>query len=206
MSLDTLANVKARLGVTTSADDTLLGLLQASADTVVANYCNRDFEGGTFTEYFPGGSEFLPLKNFPVTAVTSVKVDPAHAFGADTVVLATAYVVHAERGVIQALGGPFLPVEHSGLVNEEVRGWAAGPRAVQVVYSTATGQVPADVMEAYARLVGYWYRRVKTEAATNFQNLAQQKYGDTFVIFGSPTNGLPADVTELLAPYRVPLV
>ena len=56
MSLDTLANVKARLGITSSADDTLLGLLQDSADQAVANYCNRDFAGGTFTEYHSGGS------------------------------------------------------------------------------------------------------------------------------------------------------
>src|SRR5947208_5375071 len=172
MSLDTLSNVKARLGVTSSADDTLIGLLQDSGDAVVANYCNRDFEGGTFTEYFPGGSEFVPLRNFPVTAVTSVKVDPAYAFGSDTVVPATAYVVHAERGVVQALGGPFLPGERRGLVNADVRGWTGGPRAVQVVYTTATGQVPADVKAAYARLVGHWYRQVKTEAAANFENLA----------------------------------
>jgi integrase len=66
MSLDTLANVKARLGVTSSADDTLIGLLQDSGDTVVANYCNRDFAGGTFTEYFPGGSEFVFFPGFSV--------------------------------------------------------------------------------------------------------------------------------------------
>jgi hypothetical protein len=47
---------------------------------------------------------------------------------------------------------------------------------------------------------------VKTDVASNFQNLAQQKYGDTFVIFGGPGGGLPTDVTELLKPYRVSLV
>lgn len=206
MSLDTLANVKARLGITSSADDTLLGLLQDAADQAVANVCNRDFAGGTFTETFPGGSEFVYLRNFPVASVTTVKVDPAYGFGADTVVPATAYVVHAERGVVQALGGPFLPGERSGLVNVDVRGWTAGPAVVQVVYATATGQVPADVKEAYARLVGHWYRQVKTEVGSNFQNVAQQKYGDTFVIFGPARGGLPAEVAELLAPYRVPLI
>jgi len=69
MSLDTLANVKARLGVTTSADDTLLGLLQNSADKWVSNYCGRDFGGGTYTESHPGGSEFVHLKNFPVQSI-----------------------------------------------------------------------------------------------------------------------------------------
>jgi hypothetical protein len=208
MALDTLANVKSRLGITTSADDTLLGLLQDSADKAVENYCNRDFAGGSFTEYHPGGTEFVHLRNFPVDTVTSVKVDSARAFGAETLVLAADYVVHYERGVIQSVVGPFLPRDRPGLVNAEIRTWTRGPRIVQVVYATATSQVPADVKEAYARLVGHGYRKVKTDLASNFQNVAQQKYGDTFVIFGGKDRdaGLPADVAELLGPYRVPLV
>ena len=38
--------------------------------------------------------------------MTSVKVDPAYVFGADTVVPTSRYVVHPDRGVIQAVGGP----------------------------------------------------------------------------------------------------
>lgn len=206
MSLDTLSNVKARLGITTSADDTLLGLLQDAADATIANHCHRDFEGGTFTEYFAGGLEFAHLRNFPVASVTTVKVDPAYVFGADTVIPASGYVVHSDRGVIQSVGGPFLPTGRAGLVNADVREWTRGPRVVQVVYATATGQVPADVKEAYARLVGHGYRKVKTEVGSNFQNVAQQKYGDTFVIFAAPAGGLPADVIKMLGQYRTPLV
>jgi hypothetical protein len=172
----------------------------------VANYCNRDFAGGTFTEYFPGGSEFAHLRNFPVDAVTSVKLDPAYFFGPDTVLPASGYVVHSERGVIQSLGGPFMPIGRTGLVNAHVEQGNRNPRAVQVVYSTLTGQVPGDVKEAYARLVGHGYRRVKTDLAANYQNVAQQKFADTFVIFTAASGALPADVTDLLAPYRVPLV
>jgi len=207
MALDTLANVKTRLGITTSADDTLLGLLQDSADKAVENYCNRDFAGGTFTEYHAGGSEFIHLRNFPVDTVTSLKVDSARVFGAETLVPAADYVVHADRGVIQSVVGPFLPRDRAGLVNVEVRTWTRGPRVVQVIYATVTSQVPADVKEAYARLVGHWYRKVKTDAASNFQNVQQQKYGDTFVIFGAneARAGLPSEVEELLAQYRVPV-
>jgi predicted SpoU family rRNA methylase len=208
MSLDTLANVKARLGIATSADDTLLGLLQDSADKAVENYCNRDFAGGTYTEYHPGGSEFVHLRNYPVDVVTSVKVDVTRAFGAETLVSASDYVVHADRGVIQSVAGPFLPRGRDGLVNTAVRAWTRGPRVVQVVYSTLTSQVPADVKEAYARLVGHWYRQVKTESAASFQNVMQQKVGEMFTIFGGEGSaaGLPAEVAELLAPYRGPLV
>src|SRR5262249_48950013 len=121
MSLDTLANVKARLGVTTSADDTLLGLLQNSADKWVSNYCGRDFGGGTYTEYHPGGSESLHRRTSPVQSVTSVNVDPGYVSAPAPAAPATSYVVHAERGVIQSLAAPFPPpAEQQGLVNRHV--------------------------------------------------------------------------------------
>jgi hypothetical protein len=207
MSLDTLANVKTRLGVATSADDSLLALLQDAADNFIKNWCDRDFEGGSFTEYHPGGAPFVYLRNYPVASVTSVNVDSSYTFAATTLLPATAYVVHTDWGVIQSLNGPLFPPCRSGLVNREVSVWTRGPRVVQVVYATATGQVPGDVKEAYARLVGHWYRRVKTESAAGFLNVTHQKFGDAAVIYSSDTAGeLPDDVRELLAPYRVPRV
>src|SRR5436309_14989456 len=109
MSLDTLANVKARLGITTSADDSLLGLLQDSADAWVAGYCEHDVAGGTFTEYHPGATAFVFPRNYPVTGVTSVKVDAGYGLGASTLVPATAYAVHAERGLSQPLAAAVRP-------------------------------------------------------------------------------------------------
>src|SRR5439155_2647529 len=204
MSLDTLANVKTRLGISTSADDSLLGLLQDSADAWVAGYCERDFAGGTFTEYHPGATAFLFLRNFPVSSVTSVKADAGYGFGASTVVPATAYVVHTERGVIQSLVGAFLPVPLP-----DVAPWGYGPRNVQVVYTTATGAVPADVKEAYALLIGHWYRHVKTQIASGFQDVIQQTFGDTTLIFSKDQlAGLPVpdEVRRLLSPYRGPVI
>ena len=203
MSLDTLANVKTRLGITTSTDDSLLGLLQDSADAWVAGYSERDFAGGTFAEYHPGGTAYLFLRNYPVTGVTSVKADAGYGFGASTLVPATAYVVHAERGVVQSLAGAFLPVP---LPN--VPPWDYGPRNVEVVYATATGSVPADVKEAYALLVGHWYRHVKTQVASGFQDVIQQTFGGTTLIFSKDQlAGLPVpdEVRRLLAPYRTPV-
>ena len=60
-----------------------------------------------------------------------------------------------------------------------------------------------------ALLVGHWYRQVKTQVATGFQNLTQQKAGDLFATYarealiGWPP---PADVLRLLTPYRQPLI
>ena len=205
--IDTQANLKTRLGVTGAADDALLTLLQDSADAVIDNYCDRAFAGGTYTEYLPGGSEFLHVRNYPVDTVTSVKVDPTRTFGPETLVAANTYVVHADRGVVQSVVGPFLPGDRNGLVNAEVRLWTSGPRIVQIVYSVLTGQVPNDVKEAYARLVGHWYRKLKTETANAFVNLSEQKFGDAVAVYsGGELGAVPADVAQLLAPYRTPHV
>lgn len=204
MSLDTLANVKARLGVSGSADDSLLTLLQASADDFIKNWCERDFEGGTFTEYHSGGSAFVYLRNYPVTSITAVKVDPSGAFGSESVIPSSAYVVHTDWGVIQSLGGPLLPRAGHGLVSNDIAFWSRGPRVVQVVYATAAGAVPNDVKEAYARLVGSWYRRVKTESAVNFLDVSQQRFGDAVLSFAPLAASPPDDVRGLLAPYRAP--
>src|SRR5207245_684718 len=138
MSLDTLANVKTRLGITGTTDDSLLTLLQNSADKRIAAWCDRDFGGGTYTEYHPGGSEFVHLRNLPVQAVTSVNVDPGYVFGSSTILSSSSYVIHLERGVIQSLVGPFAPhVDRHGLVNRHVYNWTKGPRVIQVVYTVA---------------------------------------------------------------------
>lgn len=202
MSLDTLANVKARLGVVGSADDALLDLLRESATASIANYCDRDFLGGSFTELHPGES-FVFLRNFPVASVTSVKVDASRTFGPESLVSSDDYVVHSDRGVIQWVNGPLPLRSRTGLVNGDLRLWTADPQVVQVIYTTATSAVPDDVKEAFARLVGHGYRRVKTDQAANFQSVAQQKYGETFVIFERRAeSAIPVDVASMLAPYR----
>jgi hypothetical protein len=209
MSLDTLANVKTRLGITTSADDSLLGLLQNSADKWIANYCGCDFGGGTYTEYHPGGSEFVHLKNFPVQSVTSVNVDPGYVFGSNTILSTTAYVVHLERGVIQSLVGPFAPrMDRQGLVNRHVYNWTKGPRVIQVIYTVAAG-IADDILEAYALLIAHWYRGVKTATSMGYANLTNQNLGPlklTYVPERLTAYPIPPEIMVLLAPYRAPSI
>ena len=204
MSLDTLANVKSRLGIATSADDTLIGLLQSSADSWIGNYCGRDFVGGTYTEYFPGNTEFLTLANFPIVSVTSVNVDPAQVFGPSTIIDPSTYVVHSERGVIQSKVGPFVSqYRNPGLVNADRGIWTRSPRAVQVIYGTATNNVPNDVKEAYAQIINHWYGQVKTQVAAGFQNLEEFKLGDMIYRYDQLAHlPIPAEIERLLAPYR----
>lgn len=188
MSLDTLANVKTRIGLTTSADDALLDLLRASADEFVTQHCGRSFEAGTYTECFPGGRPVVRLRNFPVSSVTSVKFDLSGAFGPETALATTSYSLEAERGLLWSRGGRF----------------PCGPNSLQVVYATSAA-VPGDVMHAYADLVAHWYRHVKTMIASQYQDVTQQTFGVTTAIFAKDQIAglpLPATLLRALAPYR----
>ena len=80
---------------------------------------------------------------------------------------------------------------------------------MQVVYTVAAGAVPADVRQAYALLVGHWYRHTKTQVAAGFQNFTQQTFGGATSIFAKDQIAglpLPGDIPRLLAPYRAPLL
>jgi hypothetical protein len=196
--IETRDNVKASLLIAGSGDDDLLNWLMDAAAGYVRDLTGRDFDGGTFTELHPAGRATLFLRNFPVTSVTSVKVDAARLFGVETARPADSYVLHADRGVIESLAGPFLAP----------RGRDDWPAAVQVVYATATG-APAAVKEAFAQLVGHWYRQAKTFSDQEYQMLLERDGGTSAKTWSwSLTRGLtlPPGVRELLEPYRVPPV
>jgi len=201
MALDTLANVKSVLSITVATDDTMLTQLMDAADSFVEEHTGRSFEGGAFTETHPGGSDKVFLQNFPVAAITSLRVDPDRAFGSETERDPTTYVVHADRGVIESLTGPFLQPYRKGSDD-----W---PESVQAIYNTATGSVPNAVKQAYSDLIGHWYRLAKTHSDANFLLLTELDDGTTVKTYSwSLTRGLtiPPGVLELLKGFRVPSI
>jgi uncharacterized phiE125 gp8 family phage protein len=195
-----LSDLKAQLLISGSSDDTVLNQLIAAADSFIAQHTGRDFAGGTFTEYHAAGGSRAFLRNFPVTAITSLKVDPNRAFGSDTVLDTSRYVLIADRGVIESIDGPFLP-------HRSARGSDDWPGALKVVYTTATSAIPSGVTEAFNQLVSHWYRQIKTNADTAFRDVLElTSGGDTK---GYPWNlttglGIPAGVRKLLDVFRVP--
>ncbi len=201
MALDTLANVKSLLGIATPLDDTLLGQLMDAAESFIQKHTGRDFEGGAFTESHPAGGPSIFLANYPIATVNSLKVDPDRVFGSTTERDPATYVIHADRGVIESLSGPFLQPYRKGSND-----W---PESVKVVYATATGSVPAGVKQAYSDLVGHWYRLAKTNSDAGFLMLTElTSAGDTKGYSWSLTRGLtiPPGVLEMLASFRIPAI
>ncbi len=199
MPLDTLANVKTSLFITGTTDDAVLNRLIDAADAFILEYTGRVFAGGSFTELHPAGHAFVFLNNFPVDTVTSLKVDAARQFGPETVRAADTFVVHAARGVIESVDGPFLK-PRAGRTDD----W---PAALEVVYSTPTNQVPAAVKEAFCQLIGHWYRFAKTAPAQSFEMLLRKvdASGEKEWPWSLATgNLLPPGFFQMLEPYCVP--
>jgi uncharacterized phiE125 gp8 family phage protein len=188
--LDALADVKQALGITGSDDDDLLEQLQEMADDTIARHCGRDFLGGAFTELHPADGRMIFLANYPVTVLTSVKVDPDGDFGAQTLLDPDAYTLVAERGVLVARGGRF--------------GTRYAPAAVQVVYATAEDAVPAAVSRAYIDLVGHWYRQVKTNVNLNQLNVVSRNESDIETRYVPANADIPVAIIRTLNLFRVP--
>ena len=190
MALDTLSNVKLGLGILEAAEDANLTRLMAAADDFIADFCDRTFEAATCIETHPARGRFVFLRNWPVETLDELYVDAGRAFPASSLRPSADWVLHADRGVVESVGGAFLDGECPG--------------AIRAVYET-TGEIRADLRRAYARLVGFYLRRQKTEVGAEFRNVAQQRRGDSFVIYSSASDAVPADVLRVLERYRCPV-
>ncbi len=79
--LTTTARFKSYAGITSSDDDTLIGLLVARATNAIQVHCNRDFVVTTYREFYDGdGQNELILSNFPVISVSMLGVGRQDAF------------------------------------------------------------------------------------------------------------------------------
>ena len=77
--LDTLNNVKTRLGITTTADDAFLTAQIEYISSVIEAYCGRIFLADDYIQTFyredMKRSPLLEMFHYPVNAVTEIKVD-----------------------------------------------------------------------------------------------------------------------------------
>jgi len=78
-ALTSLANLKTYLGITGSAQDTLLELLIDKTTVFIETYCGRRFKETTYTneEYDGTGNRELLLNNYPVTSFNRLQTNNA---------------------------------------------------------------------------------------------------------------------------------
>ncbi len=141
MSLCTLAQLKARQGITTSSQDTLLtailtgvsGQLSAAADRPARGGLAKTTTTRTLSVREPGVS-ILYLRHWPIVTVTQVKEAMFKAFGdATALVEDTDFMVDYERGELIRMGfwlkgGLTVQLTYTGgyTVPDDYSTWATG--------------------------------------------------------------------------------
>lgn len=153
--LTTIAALKLWLGISASTDDVALGALITAASGDFLQRCNRaSLVTNSYAERYDGqGSCRLLLRNYPVTAVSSVQI------GAVTVPQSTDYQMDGwvfDRFGISLIGAYWF--------------WP-GVQNVAVTYTAGYASVPPEVSQAVNSMCASWWRRRQWTDQTS-KNLA----------------------------------
>lgn len=136
MSLCTLADVKAYIGVSSSSTDAVLTTLVTNASAMVEAFCNRTFAQASYTETRNGNDKAqMCLANTPVTAVASLSVDGA-----------------AVSPAVGATGSGFV-FDDMSIYLRNTGAFTKGVQNVAISYTAGFATVPPDVAQACIELV-----------------------------------------------------
>lgn len=182
--------------------DSDLQTLMNQASAVVKEYIGRDIESATYTEFYDGdGYRDIGLRQRPVTAITSVWIDPEGYYGDGSGSFTTSDLQVA--GEDYALVRNNLTLSKTGLLR-----WGRWPRGtgnIKVTYVGGYTTVPADIQLAVHQ-VAAWIRKTAEHGGSS---LASENLGDYGYALGGPVGtmtgigvGFPVMVRQILARHR----
>jgi hypothetical protein len=154
--LDTLSNVKSRLGITTSADDTFLTSQITFVSDSIEGYCRRVFTETDFTQTFYVGdytpASIMELFHFPLTDVTSIVEDGVTVDVAE-------YRIHKPTGRITRLSGygEFFYAEET-----------------VVLYTSGYAAIPSPILAVLDSIVQERYNKKTSGVGLNFGSDVQR--------------------------------
>lgn len=186
--LTVLETVKEELSITSSATDDLLSRLISEQSAVAAAYCGRQFAQETIVDTFRvfcGPCQPLVLSRSPIDSITTI-------VEAGTTLAADDFEYDSDSGFVWRLSG------------DDRSTWADGKTEVTFIAGyELLAELPRDVERAVLQLIklSYFGRtrdpRAKSETVEGIGSI------DFWVGNVPGKSGLPADVTELLNPYRM---
>ncbi len=183
-ALTTLAMAKSHLGVTAgdTTQDARVELFINAASQVIETYCDRKFHSQTFTEFQHGRrSNMILLKQYPVTAIASVRIDRDHVFtDSNTLLEATEYSITDDE---------------SGIVLY-TRQFPLGYNNVKVVYTAgfATGRTELTQLELACLWLVEWY----------YMHRSRGDMGRTSKSKGDESTGIMDDVPPMIVSILEP--
>jgi len=157
--LCTLDDVKSRLGITKTDDDTVIGSIIAGMESIFNIFTSRLLlqNSADATEYYTGRGMYLHLKRYPIISLTSVKEALDYDFTS-----AIALTVNSEYRLINS--------GKNGIIYRVCSAWPDLPDCIEVKYrggycaagaTPASGEIalPADIREAAILQVCLFFKR-----------------------------------------------
>lgn len=210
MALTTLADVKTFLGISDTSEDVKLTAMVSQADAAIKQYCGRQLESASRTEYYDGdGTAALLLRQRPVTSVTSVHVDEGGyaGQGTDAFPSTTAWTAgtdffvrftdESERntGELVAIKGP-----GTFTADGDPRTWGSWPNGtgnIKVIYLGGYTAVPDDLLLAANLIVSEMRNTAEVGRDLSGEHLGGYSYT-------LASGGLPgmASARQILNKYR----
>jgi hypothetical protein len=188
-----LADLKAILGITDGANDTLLGNIIPRGSDAIARFCNRVFAQRTVIETFPGpGGQLLKLKLSPIIALTSI------ALNGETVDPDTYTLTEPDAGIVFCESyWAYTGHKHSYTVT-----YAHGYNLPDM---SGADTLPQDIQQAALELCkGMWLAQQRGDPSVTMEcvpDVYTVQYGGQGKN-GTPIGAIPPNVQELLLPYK----
>jgi hypothetical protein len=187
MSLVTLADIKAYMGITGTSEDALLTIFQDAVEQQVLNFCEVVFTPTVVTNEIHDGSraDIILPKNVPIRSVEAVIFDVAvDGSGGTTLVAATDYYIDDNAITLRNHVTPFY------------RG------NVRLDYTHGYATTPADIKLAIYEAVKANYQRKKNNRE-DIGSRRKQDEAESYTSAWDPKTGLPSNVVAKLQTYRV---
>lgn len=201
--LTTVDDLKVFLGINPSetGEDTRLNLMLCGVEQAVQNRLGRILPSASYTHYFDGsGREKLFLNQYPVTAISTVRIDAGgyrghgtDAFNSDTIqtlgedwIPETLDANEGNQGILIALGGC----------------WPCGIGNIKVAYTAGYATIPQEIINAVHALTGELWTMAGKGGKVKSETLGQYSYD---LAMGEALKGTDAEIMtarQTLAAYR----
>ncbi len=160
--LDTLSNVKTRLGITGTTNDTFLTAQITLVSDCIEAYCRRVFKAGSYTQTFYRGdyvtSRMMELFHYPISAVASVVED-------GVTLSSTAYRLHKPTGRL---------IRPTTALNVSFPGVFFYADETVVTYTAGSDTIPTPVLAVLDAVVQERYTKQTSGVNLNFGSDVQR--------------------------------